>query len=220
MMEVKGNGNIVSKDIKVSSFVRLHLSGKSLVELYQSDEEKVIIETDDNLQEFFEVVNSGRTLYVSAEAKFRKPVYTKCTIKVYFRQIDVLHIRNDHANLVCPQEIHLSNPIEIKVQSIGNTELIIHAPVINILCQSIGKVTLKGKCGEVRIKNQNEGDFDSTALMAESLSIKNMAEGNVELFANKEITISHFGEGYVHYRGNALLMDVKQYGSGEIKHIK
>lgn len=220
MMEVKGSGNIVSKDIKVSSFVRLHLSGRSLVELHQSDEEKVMIETDDNLQGFFEVINSGRTLYVSSENKLKKPVYTKCTIKVFFRQIDVLYIGNDHANLVCPNEIHLSNALEIKVCSIGDTELAIHAPAIHIVCQSVGKVTLKGKCGEIKIKNQSEGDFNSTDLKAESLTIKNMAEGNVELFANKEITISHFGEGYVHYSGNALLKDVRQYGSGEIKHIK
>jgi len=219
MIEIKGNGNIVSREIPVSSFVRLHISGKGVVELHQSDEEKVIIETDENLQEYFEVQNSGRTLYLSAEAKFKKPVYTTCTIKVYFRQIDVLYIRNDGANLVCPGEIKLANPIEIKVQSIGDTALNIHAPIIHILCQSVGKIALSGKCGCIKIKNQNEGDFTSSALFSEVLSIKNMAEGNVLLFANREITISHFGEGYVHYSGKALLKDVQQYGSGEIKHI-
>jgi hypothetical protein len=220
MIEIKGNGNIVSKEIKVSSFIRLHLSGKGTIALYQSDEEKVIIETDENLQEYFVAENSGRTLYVSAEAKFRKPVYTRCTIKVFLRQIDVLYVRNDNADVVCPDEISLVNPIEIKVQSVGNTELNINAPAIKILCQSEGNVLLKGKCGRIDIKNQSEGDFISTGLIADELAIKNMAEGNVELFANKTITISHYGEGYVHYAGNAVLKDVKQYGKGEIKHIK
>src|ERR1700677_2344757 len=115
MIEVKGNGNIVSKEISVSSFIRLHLSGKGTIALYQSDEEKVIVETDENLQEYFSIENSGRTLYVSAESKFRKPVYTSCLIKVFIRQMDVLYVRNDHANVICLDAITLVDPIEIKV---------------------------------------------------------------------------------------------------------
>ena len=219
MIEVQGNGNIVSKEITVSSIIRLHLSGKGTIALYQSDEEKVIVETDENLQEYFSIENSGRTLYVSAEAKFKKPVYTSCLIKVFIRQMDVLYVRNDHADVICPDAITLADPIEIKVQSEGNTELNINAPAIKILCQSEGNVVLRGKCGRIDIKNQSEGDFNSTGLVAEELSIKNMAEGNVEVFANSAIWISHYGEGYIHYSGKAVLKDVKQFGNGEIKHI-
>lgn len=219
MIEVKGNGNVVSREISVSSFIRLHIAGHGLVELYQSDEEKVIIETDENLQEYFDVQNSGRTLYVTAGAKFRTPVYTRCIIRIYCRQMDVLYIRNEKADLVCPEQISLTTPVEIKVQSVGNTSLNINAPAIKILSQCHGNVSMKGKCESIEIKNQGHGDFSSRELMADKLSLKNMAEGNVELFAEKEITISHMGHGYIHYYGNAVLKDVKQYGQGEIKHM-
>ncbi len=33
MIEVKGNGNIISREISVSSFIRLHIAGKGQVEL-------------------------------------------------------------------------------------------------------------------------------------------------------------------------------------------
>lgn len=219
MIEVKGNGNIVSREISVSSFIRLHVSGHELVELYQSDEEKVVIETDENLQDFFEAVNSGRTLFVTAGAKLKKPVYTKCTIRIYCRQMDVLYIRNDKADLVCPEPISLSNPLEITIQTVGNTSLNFNAPSIKVLCQGEGDITFKGKCDSIEIKNQHQGAFNSRALMAGNLSIKNMGEGNVELYAEKEISIKHYGEGYVHYYGNAVLKDVKQYGHGQIKHM-
>src|SRR4029078_11966130 len=93
MIEVQGNENIVAREVKVSSFLRLHLALNCTVELYQSDEEKVIVETDENLQAFFYVRNSGRTLYVRAEGMLRKPVYTECKVKVYLRQLDTLYIR-------------------------------------------------------------------------------------------------------------------------------
>jgi len=219
MIEVKGNGNVISREIKVSSFIRLHISGKGLIELYQSDEEKVIVETDENFQEFFSATNSGRTLYVSAETKLRKPVYTVCKIKIYLRQIDVLYVRNENANLICGNQIALSNPIDIKVQSVGNTELDINAPAIKILCQSEGNVILRGKCESLTVKNQSQGDFNSKDLIAGSVSINNMAQGNVQLFADREIRIKHYGQGYIHYSGKAIVKDVRQYGDGVIQHV-
>jgi hypothetical protein len=131
----------------------------------------------------------------------------------------MLLIRNEHGEVFCPERLVLFNPIEIKVQSVGNTFLDISAPAIKLLCQTVGNVVLKGQCERLDVKNQSEGKFDASGMIADELVIRNMAEGNVELFANKEIRISHYGEGYVHYAGDAVLKDVKQYGAGAILHV-
>jgi hypothetical protein len=220
MIEVKGNGNIVSRQVPVSSFVRLHLAATGLIELIQSNEEKVVIETDENLQDYFEAVNSGRTLYISSEAKFRKPAFTKCHTRVYLRQLSTLQVCCDGGEVICPDAITLTEPLEIKIQSVGNTSLYINAPAIKLVSQCQGDVAIKGACGHIDIKNKSEGNFSSKELIAETLSIKNMSEGNVDLFAAHNITISHFGEGDVHYYGNAVLKDVKQYGDGHISHVE
>jgi len=220
MIEVKGNGNIVSRQVPVSSFVRLHLAATGIIELIQSNEEKVVIETDENLQDYFEVVNSGRTLYISSEAKFRKPVFTRCHTRVYLRQLNTLLVRFDGGELICPDSITLSEPLEVKIQSVGNTSLYINAPAIKLLSHCQGNVVIKGACGYIDINNKSEGNFSSKELMAETLSIKNMSEGNVDLFAANHIAISHFGQGDVHYYGNAVLKDVKQYGDGQISHVE
>jgi phage pi2 protein 07 len=219
MIEVKGNGNIISKEISVSSFICLHVAGRGMVELYQSDEEKVIVETDENLHEFISVINSGRTLYVSVEGKLRQPVFTLCKIKIYLRQIDLIFIRNENANLICGNQIAATGPVEIKIQSAGNVELDMNAPAIKILCQSVGDVVLKGKCDNLRVKNQAVGDFNASDLFADRVSIQNSAVGNILLHAEKEITIKHSGVGYIHYSGKAILKDVRQHGVGEIKHV-
>ncbi len=218
MIEVKGNGNIVSKEIGVSTFVRLHLGCKGIVELYQSNEEKVMIETDENLLEYFTAANAGQTLYVAMEANLKRLAFTSCVIKVYVRQLDILYVRNDHGNVICKEELKLLNPLEVKIQSVGNTELNINAPSIKVSSQCQGNVALKGKCTTIEIKNQSEGDFTSKELLAEELTIKNMAQGNVELYSSKSISISHYGQGYVHFFGDGIIKSVKQYGEGLIQH--
>lgn len=219
LIEVKGNGNVVSREIRVSSFLRLHVAVKGQVELIYSDEEKVVVETDENLQEFFTVANAGRTLYVSAESALKKPVFTVCNIRIYLHQVEVMHIRNENADLICGNQISLSGPVDIKVQSLGDTELDINAPSVKILCQAQGNVLLKGQCGSLTVKNQSQGDFDAKGMIAGTVSINNSAMGNVLLHSEQEIRIRHAGVGYIHYSGKGTLKDVRQNGVGEICHV-
>ncbi len=219
MIEVQGNGNIVSREISVSTFIRLHLGCSGIVELHLSDEEKVVVEADENLQEFVAATNAGRTLYVSTEGTFRKPAFTSCIVKVYFRQLDTLLVRNDNGDVVCPKEIILSQPLEVKIQSVGNTRLDLVVPALKVLGMTEGNVTLKGKCEKLDIKNYAQGEFDSSQMIAGDVTLKNYAEGNVLLHADKSIAISHYGHGNVHFSGNGAVKDVKQYGHGVIKRV-
>ena len=219
MIELKGNGKMVSKTIPVSSFLRLHISITGMTELIQSNDEKVVVESDENLLEYFDAVNSGRTLYVSSEAKFRNPSAALCRVKIYFREFDKLSLRNDGGHVISREDIILQRPLELSIQSIGNTNLTIHAPGIKLVNQSQGEVRLSGKCNLLEIKNQSEGSLFATGMIAEELNIRNLAEGDVELFAEKTISIVHMGWGYVHYYGNAILKDVKQYGEGIVKRM-
>lgn len=220
MIEVKGNQTIISKEFQVSSFIRLHIAVNGTTQLIQSDEEKVVVETDENLMEFIEVQNVGRSLYVSTDGKLRKPVFTTCNVKIYLRQVDVLYARSHHGDVVCPSVITLASPLEVTIQSVGTNTLAIDAPAIKLVNQGQGNIVLKGKTMKLDMKNQGEGDIAAKEMIAEELVFKNMGTGDVELFAEKEITISNYGEGNILYSGDAVLKDVKQYGSGLIKHVK
>lgn len=68
MFSIPGSGNITSREARVSSFLKLHIGIHGQVELVQSNDEKVIIECDDNLQENINVQNSGQTLYIYERA--------------------------------------------------------------------------------------------------------------------------------------------------------
>ena len=56
---VEGNGNLVTRDLPVSSFESLKASGVYELKLSQGDKETVKIEADENLQTYFNVRNEG-----------------------------------------------------------------------------------------------------------------------------------------------------------------
>lgn len=218
LITIQGSGNIIAKQFDISSFTKLHLSVHGNAELIQSDEEKVVVECDDNLMDTFEIVNSGSTLYIISDSKVRTPAFTKCLVKIYFRQLDML-VNSSNGNLTITQPQPLRNQLELKLQANGNTSLELNVPAIKLTNQSNGNVTLKGRCGELEIKNQPNGNLHCKDLVAAIVTIKNQANGNVELRSLQSISIYHTGNGHVHYFGPGVLKDVKQNGTGAVKHI-
>jgi hypothetical protein len=217
-VEVQGSGNVVAREFPVSSFMRLHLSVQGDVVLVQSDDEKVVIEADDNLLNIFEVVNSGRTLYVTYSNKLRIPVFTKLKITVYLRQIDTLYTASQ-GDLTTDGALVFSTPLDVNIQSQGNTKLTLKAPSIDLSTSSQGDVELSGECSEANIKTQSQGNLNCKNLKAQDVTLRNMSQGNAEIYAENSVSIKHMGQGYVHYYGPGKLKDIQHYGDGEVRHM-
>ena len=130
MISITGNSNIKSKEYNVSSFVHLHISvnsrheqQQSRVELHQSTDERVVIETDENLLEYFSVVNSGKTLFITTEPGYRSLDFSGITVKIYFRQLRKLNLNCERCQVICANPISLSTSIDIKIQGAMNIGL-------------------------------------------------------------------------------------------------
>lgn len=220
LVAVQGNGNLTTEEYSVSSFLRLHISIPCTLELIDSDEEKIVITTDENLQSFISSVNSGRTLYVSRATKLLQiPAFTSLKIQVYVRQLDALNISAE-GNVSMPKIYNSSMPLDIKVQSEGHTELQLSAPSIKLSVQSHGDFKISGQCTIFSAKTQSHGNFDAKELMAQNVNFNTQSKGNAWISGSESFVIKHSADGFVHYYGDGILKDVRHYGTGEVKHCK
>jgi len=219
MIVVKGSGNVVSEEKNVSSFIRLHISIGGTIELIQADEEKVIIETDENLQEYLEVINSGRTLYVNTEGKWRVPGFSKLNVKIYYRQLYNIYYASENGTLICTNTLKASDPVEVKVYSDkSTTKLNINAPAVKLITACVGDVEIEGACNLLEIKARSEGNLYARQMVSKNVVLKNYSVGNLEVYAAETLTISNYGQGNIDYWGDGLLKDIKHNGEGEVKH--
>lgn len=221
MIKEQGTGNIISKTINVSSFVRLHISVRGLVELYQADEEKVVVEADENLVDYIQAQNSGRTLYVTGEGKWRVPEFSELRVKVYYRQLyNLNHASEKGGELVCGNTLRSGEPLEIKIQSEKcQISLDVDAAAVKLNTACTSDIKIKGACNVFDVNLKSEGNLDASEMLAKNVTLKNYSVGNIDLYAEEAISISNYGQGNIHYRGNGLLKDIKQYGDGEVKHV-
>ena len=219
MIEIPGNGNVIEKEIRISSFIRLHIGIHGLAEIIQSDEEKVIVEADENLQDFFQVINSGKTLYVTSEAKLRIPVFTKLKVKIYCRQVHVLNVAGN-GDVICTNPLISTEPVELKIHSQGNTSIQVKAPTVKLVSECHGNVELKGECHELVIRGAMHGDLHCKEMLADKTTITTASHGDVTLYSKEEISIKNAGHGDVHYYGDGRLKNLVHNGHGQVAHKK
>ena len=219
LLSVPGNGSVTSEERPVSSFLRLHISIPCSFELIDSDEEKMVVTTDENLQSFVTAINSGRTLYVSYKDTLKTPAFTVLKIQIYTRQLDTLNIGAE-GDVIMTAPYTCASPLDIKVASSGNTALLLSAPNIKLNIQSHGDFKIAGECTTFSAKTQSHGDFDARDLYAQNVSFKTQSFGNAWLYASESLVIKHGADGFVHYYGDGILKDVRHHGTGEVKHCK
>ena len=215
----KGNGNLTTEEYPVSSFLRLHISIPCALELIASDEEKIVVTTDENLQSFISSVNSGRTLYISLKQVFKIPDFSSLKIQVFVRQIDTLNIGAE-GHVIMTEAFKGVLPLDIKVQSEGDTELRLSAPSIKLNVQSHGDLKIVGECNVFSAKTQSHGNFDARDLFAQNTTFSTQSKGNAWIYGSETLVIKHSADGFVHYYGDGILKDVRHQGTGVVKHCK
>lgn len=216
IVTVPGNGRLSAVVHPVGSFLRLHLSVPGALELIHGDEEKVVITTDENLHDFFEIVNSGRTLYITPGGRLRRPGFTSVRIQVFVRQIDTLHFAFSGGNLHTLAPIVSAEPLEVKIQANGDTTLQLEAPALKVRVASNGDTTLLGACDTLDARTQSNGHFDSRALLARHLILHNQSNGNAWVYGSETLRIRHRANGFVQYFGEGRLKEIVQMGTGQV----
>lgn len=226
MYTIKGSEEVNTNEVQVSSFLNLVLAVNGQkeqpveIELHQAEEEKVIFETNQNLLSYYTAVNSGRTLFIAADAGYKSLEFTSLKVKVFIKQLTKLNVCSEYYQLSCNEEIAMNRDSSIKVQGTGKCNLNINTSSVKILLQNKGDVEILGHGNMVEIRNQSDGQLNAKSFVAKNIKIKNQSTGNVELFAEETLNIAHYGKGNIIHSGNAKLSDVRQYGEGLIKYQK
>jgi hypothetical protein len=219
LVTVDGNGQVTEWTLPVSSFLRLHLAMGGTYELIMSEEEKIVVRTDDNLQRFINVANWGRTLYISNADSLRIPNFTTLHIQIFIRQLDNLYIAHSGGAFEMSALFETDSPLEVKIQSDGNVSLRLAAPTIKLLSQTSGNVHLDGRCQILTAKVQNDGDFDARDMIAQQVEFTDQSNGNAWLYASESLKIRHYANGFIHYFGAGRVKEIKRFGNGEVRHI-
>jgi hypothetical protein len=200
---LEGNGNIVTKEVPVSSFDALKASGIYELKLSQGNKETVKIEADENLQELFQVRNEGNRLIIDMKKLENKNLKSKNKMKVYvtFKKIKELEL-STIGNVGSEQQLNFDD-LDMKNKSVGNVDLQLTANTIDLENKSVGNVKLSGKAQNAVMKNAGVGSLEAGNFVVQTMNIENTGIGSAEVNAEKDLKVKDSFLGKVKNKGNA-----------------
>lgn len=200
---IEGNGNLVTREVPVSSFEILKASGVYELKLSQGDKESVKIEADENLQQYFNVRNEGASLVIEMKDLKNKNMKNKNKMRVYvtFRKLKELDIKTV-GSVNAEKELSFGD-LEIKNASVGKVDLRLSANTVRLDNSSVGNVTLAGKAQNAHFKNTGVGSLEAGSFVVQTLNIENNGVGGATVNAAKELKVKDNMLGRVKNKGTA-----------------
>lgn len=186
---IEGNGNLVTRDVPVSSFEALNASGVYELKLLQGDKETVKIEADENLQQYFNVRNEGSKLIIDMRKLKNVNLKNKSKMRVYvtFKKLKSLEL-STVGSVNAEKELSFTD-LEIKNASVGKVDLSLSANTIKFNNTSVGEVKLAGKAQDAVFTNHGVGNLNAGSFVVQTMNIENNGVGGATVNAEKELKV-------------------------------
>jgi hypothetical protein len=215
--KVKGSGKVVSIKMNVSPFQRIEIDGIFNLYLEQGEKESVIVETDDNLQEYIIAKVDGNTLKIRNKKGISIIKQTKLNIYVTIRNVYDLHV-DGVCNIVAKNQLKLER-LNVTVRSVGNVKLNIISNKLIINSSGVSDCELTGKARDLEVKLSGVGNIFAQKMIANKVDVKSSGVGNTKVHAIDEISIYTSGVGNVTFYGKANVKSMNASGVGKIKKV-
>ena len=202
---IEGNGNLVIKDVPVTSFESLKASGVYELKLSQGSKEAVKIEADENLQQYFNVHNEGNQLVIEMKDLKDKNLKLKSKMRVYvsFKNLKELDLKTV-GNVAADAPLAFTD-LDIKNKSVGKIDLALTASKLNLSNNSVGDIKLSGKAQSAVVTNRGVGHLQAGDFVVQTLNIDNSGVGSAEVNAEKTLIVKDNMLGRVKNKGNAAV---------------
>ena len=214
---VKGNGDMVTFKVPVSSFKNIQVSGSSVVYFHESQDFSAVVTVDSNLREYIRVETRGDVLNIGTK-RGRACIYTQYIVDVYCPSLNGVSISGS-ARFETKEKLK-TNSFNLNVSGLGRIEgafecndfssvisgsAVIDSTIIsNRLKMNIsgtGKITLTGTVKDMDILISGSGDFFGNELCVNNADLRISGSTEMHLWVLDNLKGNSSGSGRVIYRG-------------------
>lgn len=190
--EISGSGILVSEQRTMGDFNSIVSTGPVTTVVRQGHSREVLVTADDNLLHRVETSVKGHTLHISLE----DGQYHSIWIRV---------------EVVVPALSSLTNSGTgpMKVSGIRTTE------ALRVTNSGSASMFLQGQATQFILRNEGSGSIHGFDLSCDQCTIRNIGDGQVEIYCNGLMEGKNSGSGSVRYRGTPSVQ-IENTGSGGV----
>lgn len=210
---VRGDGNVVSKERKTSSFTGIRVSSGIDVYLKQGNNIFVEVEADENLHEYILTEVKGDVLHVYVDRVNIRQAERK---RVYVTMDEINSISTSSAGDVTGETPIKAEDLELSASSAGNITIDVTADEIEVDISSSGDITLSGEANVLDADLSSAGDLNAFKLKVKEAEVSASSAGDADINVSEKLTARSSSAGDINYMGNPKNVDAHSSSAGGI----
>ncbi len=210
-MLVKGNGNIITTERTISSFEKIHASGKVDVRFHVSKEARITVTVDSNLDKYTKIETNGNELWIGT--KNGNYSFTEYTVDVYYPALIGISVSGS-GSFSCSDEITASS-FDTEVSGSGQIKGNIHCENFSSKISGSGEIFVSGDADDLSVTISGSGDFDGKNFSVKNVSARISGSGSADIKVSDHLDADISGSGNLYYSGNPTV-ESEISGSGKI----
>jgi hypothetical protein len=214
--QIKGNGELVTKNLRTDSYDAIKLSSSMDVLLVEGTEGDLEITAESNLIEYLDIYESNGTLYL--DTKDNSNLYITKGIKV---KVPVEHLNEivvTGSGEVYGETLLRSRALELSISGSGDIILQSESRILNATVTGSGDMSLTGNTEELVAKVTGSGEIQAFKLKANDVKASVTGSGDIYVFVNGgALNASVTGSGDITYDGVVKNINTSTTGSGDIE---
>ena len=209
---VEGEGEPITKEIKIDQFNKIELSSIGKVYLKQADEQKVTISAQENIIALLETKVKGDEW----DIEFERCVKSEHPIEIYIESPEINEIEIEGSGEVISKGTLEGDMMELSIDGSGTINLDLNVKELNSEINGAGDLKLKGTTKLHDIEINGSGDIAAYDLKSDESDIEINGSGDVKVNVSYSLKVEINGSGDVYYKGEVKEIKSDINGSGKL----
>lgn len=215
---VRGSGKVVSEERAVSGFSQVSLANQGDLVIELGDQEKLVIEAEENLLQYIEAEVSGGTLQISTQGKVNISATRPIRYFLTVTQLEGLEVRSS-GSIEAPKLT--VDRFTVEISSSGNIRIdSLEADQLRVEILSSGNLDISdGQIGDQTVRINSSGDYDAARVQSSSADVNINSSGNARLWVTDSLDVEVNSSGNLYYRGEPARLSTQINSSGKVIKI-
>jgi hypothetical protein len=211
----RSTGNFIKEERSVSNFTRLDIGGAFKVYISQGEQEKLVIEADDDeIKEIItEVVGEKLKIYTKSGwgASFHE-----MTIYLTFKNLDYINFSG--AVEVIGENAMTFTELEMDVSGAAEINIALNAERFEAEFSGASEIDFSGKCKTGYFGLSGASDFNAENLEFQDLNIDVSGASEAKVWATGTLNIDASGASDIRYKGSPKV-SIDESGASSVKPL-
>ncbi len=210
---VYGNKKVTRDERLIDGFTGIKVGSGIDVILRQGNNEKVVVEADDNLHEHIITEVRDNILHVYTNVSIRSAE----TKRVFVTMNDIRLITTASAGNITGESPVKSDRLRLSASSAGDIRLEVYAREIEVDISSSGDITLSGEADALSAKLSSAGDLNAYDLITRQAEVSVSSAGDADITVTERLRAKASSAGDISYKGDPEYVDAHSSSAGSIR---